>query len=305
MSRMRPILNALLRAVEKPYLSWEKNPERLARVFERKAKLLFPSPKGSRFEDCSLGHGGRSLSTIHVVPQVAKTGPLILYFHGGGYVFGSARTHRSMVARLVHETSLPAYLPDYRLAPAAPFPSAVEDALLAYQAVMAHPAGVILGGDSAGGGLALSLLGEILRQGLSKPVGVFCFSPLTDLSFSGDSLRKNARSEAVLPASRVQDMAQLYLNGVDPKTPTASPLYADFTGAPPVWLAVSDQEILLDDARRMTEKLQQDGVEVTKVLEHDLPHVWPLFEAYLPEARATLHAVSKWISSLPSAASER
>jgi acetyl esterase/lipase len=157
---------------------------------------------------------------------------------------------------------------------------------------------VILGGDSAGGGLALALLGEVLRQGLPVPRGCFALSPLTDLTFSGQSLRSNAASDVMLPAGRAAEMAQIYLQGATADDPRASPLFADFTGAPPVWLCAGDTEILLDDTRRMAARLRAQGATVTEIIEHDLPHVWPYFHTLLPEARETLHALAAWIRSL-------
>ena len=146
--------------------------------------------------------------------------------------------------------------------------------------------------------MALALLAEILRLGLPAPLGVFALSPLTDLRFTAPSLRDNAASEVVLPAARAGEMAQMYLQGGDAEDPRASPLLADFTGAPPVWLAVGDTEILLDDTRHMAERLRAQGVDVTEVVEHDLPHVWPIFHNLLPEARVTLRQIAGWIRSL-------
>ena len=135
---------------------------------------------------------------------VREGGAAVLYFHGGGYVFGSSDTHRAMLARLSAEAGLPACLPDYRLAPEHPFPAAIEDALAVWRAVAARPGGVILGGDSAGGGLALALLGGA-AAGAAAAAGVFAFSPLTDFTFSGESLRENAEADVVLPASSAEE----------------------------------------------------------------------------------------------------
>ncbi|WP_300548663.1 alpha/beta hydrolase [Roseovarius sp.] len=298
MSLRRAVLNLQLRLMEKPHLARARDPAKLRRSFERKAWCLFRSPRGSRFERETLG----DVPVLWASGPWAMrdAGPVILYFHGGGYVFGSARTHKAMLARLSSLCGLPACLPDYRLAPEHAFPAAIEDALDAYRALADHPGGVVLGGDSAGGGLALALLAEIARLGLRPPLGTFAFSPLTDMTFSGPSIKANARADVLLPVTRIGDMAQMYLQGGDPADPRATPLGADFKGAPPVWLAVGDTEILLDDTRRMAARLEAQGVATECRIEHDLPHVWPLFQGLLPEAQDTLYQVALWITSLSS-----
>lgn len=296
MSLVRRVLNAYLRLTEKPFLARVAEPDLLRQSFEKKAKLLFHPPGGSVFADATLA--GVPVHHVRAQGVDEEAGPLILFFHGGAYVFGSSRTHRAMLARLSAMSGLPAVLPDYRLAPENPFPAAVEDALAVYRAVMDRPGGVILGGDSAGGGLALALLAEVLRAGLPAPRGLFGLSPLTDLSFSGQSVTMNEATDVVLPAARAEEAATMYLDGADPRDPRASPLFAAFDGAPPVWITAGDTEILLDDTRRMTGRLREQGVVVTEVIEHDLPHVWPIFQTTLPEGRATLQALAGWISSL-------
>ncbi|MET4104165.1 monoterpene epsilon-lactone hydrolase [Roseovarius sp. MBR-78] len=296
MSLARPLLNAWLRLTEKRRLTREQDPVALRRSFEVKARLFFHAPRGTGFARESIA--GVPVQWVAARGVARGAGPVILYFHGGGYVFGSSDTHRAMLGLLSSETGLPACLPDYRLAPEHPFPAAVEDGLAVWRALAARPGGVILGGDSAGGGLALAVLAEGLRQGLPPPRGLFAFSPLTDLTFSGESLRQNARADVMLPASRAEEIATLYLQGAAADDPRASPLLADFTGAPPVWLVVGDTEILRDDTRRMAARLRAQGVAVAERIEGDLPHVWPIFHNILPEARASLRDVAGWIRSL-------
>ena len=297
MSLRARLLTGWLRQTEKRLMAHTQRPDQLRRRMERVARLFFRPPPDVRFVQVTLG-AAPHVNAIEVIPQDQRDGPVIFYLHGGGYVFGSPRTHRAMVAHLAVRTGLRATLPRYRLAPEHPFPAALDDALAAYCAVLDHPAGVILGGDSAGGGLSLSLLAQIGALGLRPPIGTFCFSPLTDFTFSGESFHSNAQADAVLPANRAADMAQIYLQGVDPLDSRASPLFADFTGAGPVWLTVGDTEILLDDTRRMTDRLVAQGVDVTCVIERDLPHVWPLMHGLIPEARQTLTELSGWITAL-------
>ncbi|THH35244.1 alpha/beta hydrolase [Aliishimia ponticola] len=294
MSLIRPVLNAWLRLTEKPYLSRVEDPDAIRRGFERKARFYFRAPSGTIRDWETLG-GRPSLS---VSRRGAQPGPLILYFHGGAYIFGSPRTHQAMLARLLLESGGRAILPEYRKAPENPFPAAVEDAVNVWMALLERgetPGRIFIGGDSAGGGLALALLGELLRKGLPLPAGVFALSPLTDLTFAGASMAANEEADPMLPAHRVEDMAAFYLQGQDGTDPRASPLFADFTGAPPVFLAVGDTEILRDDTLRIAKKLEQAGASVDLKVEQDLPHVWPIFHNTLPEARATLRQIGLWI----------
>jgi acetyl esterase/lipase len=298
MSLRRHILNASLRVMEKPYLARVAEPDDLRRGFEMKSRFWFRPPRGTKFSTTQINSADGALTLHWARSGVVRDDAMILYFHGGGYVFGSPRTHRAMLARLSDMTGLPACLPQYRLAPENPFPAAIDDALATYRALISEgwgPNRIVLGGDSAGGGLVLALLGEICRLNLPRPAGCFVFSPLTDLKFSGDSTRTNAKADVMLPATRANEMAAMYLQGADPADPRATPLNAIFTDASPVYLAVGDTEILLDDSRRMAEVLQEQGVDVALRIAHNLPHVWPIFQRLLPEADATLHELANWI----------
>lgn len=303
MSVVRPMLNAWLRLTEKPHLQSAKDAQALRRSFELKARMFFHAPFGTTRKNDNLG--GRP--TLHVSARGAPSDRIILYFHGGAYVFGSPRTHAAMLAWLCKDAKAHAFLPDYRKAPEHPFPSALEDAQAAWAALLERghdPSDIIIGGDSAGGGLCLSLLAHLLEKGEACPAGVFAFSPLADLTFSGESIARNAHADVVLPASRVHELGAVYLDGADPRDPGASPLFADFTGAPPVWLTVGDTEILCDDTLRLDEKIQSVGGTTDVRITHDLPHVWPLFHNILPEARVTLLELGNWIRRQTTRSSE-
>lgn len=302
MSLRAQVINLFLRLVEKRRLMRADDPADLRAGFERNARLFFHGPWGSRYEDDRLA----GVDGLRVTGPGANNAQLLLYFHGGGYVMGSPATHKAMLARLSRLTGRVAWLPDYRKAPEAPFPGAIEDALAVYEALCAQgpSARIVLGGDSAGGGLALALLGEICRMGLPQPAGTFAFSPLTDMTFSGASFAENARADVMLPVGRARDMEEMYMAGGDPTDPRASPLWASFPGAGPVWLSVGDSEILLDDTRRMAAQLRAQGVVVRETVAHNLPHVWPIFQRVMPEANATLGDLAGWINSLSSSSAE-
>lgn len=295
MSLQARLLNQWLRFTEKPQLARTTDPVAFRRKFETKARFFLHPPIGTRREWEPLGAG----RALRVTPPRCADAPVILYFHGGGYVFGSPRTHAAMLATLARDVEAIAILPEYPLAPEAPYPAAIdraEDAYLALLAKGANPNEIILGGDSAGGGLAFALLNRLLAQKASLPAGVFAFAPLVDMRFSGASFTANVQSDVVLPAHRAQDMAEFYLAGQSPDEPDVSPLNGAFEGAPPVWLAVSDSEILYDDSVRMAARMEEQKVSITMHVAHNLPHVWPIFHNMLPEARSTLRDLARWIN---------
>nr|WP_246455875.1 alpha/beta hydrolase fold domain-containing protein [Sulfitobacter aestuariivivens] len=295
---LRPVLNTYLRLTERRHMA-RSTPQGLRVSFERKARLLFHAPRGTQQQWIRLQAGQRLVHALDIVPRVHSSDIVILYIHGGGFVFGSPRTHAAMVAQLARRLGARAVLPKYRLAPEAPYPAAAEDVRAAWKGLRATgvPAyNIFIGGDSAGGALALGLMSELAREGDAMPAGVFCFSPLADLTYSGKSFAANAQREAILPPERAGEMTRHYLAGHAADDPKVSPLFADFIGAAPLWLTVGDSEILCDDARGIAQRVRDQGGDVTFVEERDLPHVWPLFHNILPEARHTLNTLAAWIT---------
>jgi acetyl esterase/lipase len=287
------LLNLGLRLIERPHLA-RASPEDLRASFEFKAKWLFLPPRGTERKAITLG----GLSALSVSGPWSEENRVLLYFHGGGYVFGSPDTHSALVARLARKAGARAVMPRYRRAPEHPFPAAWEDAVAAWDNLLVSgipPETIILGGDSAGGGLALSLLGTLVERGGSLPRAAFAFSPLTDLTFSGPSIIENAASEAMLPVERCLEMQSLYLAGHAPDDPRVSPLKAQYSPDVPVWLCVGDTEILRDDTTRLADKLKAQGVEAKMELGHKLPHVWPFFAPLLPDANRTLADLADWL----------
>ncbi|WP_121063197.1 alpha/beta hydrolase [Chachezhania antarctica] len=293
MSWQARLLNPVLRYIEKPQLARAVEPAAVRAKFERHASWLFRRPRGVAIREAPLGEG-----------QALWCGAgegTILYVHGGAYIMGSPRTHAYLAARIAQATGATVCVPRYRLAPEHPFPAAPDDIMAAYRALLEaghDPRRVIIGGDSAGGGLALVLLTQILAKGLPVPAGYFGFSPFTDLTFSGASFRENAKAEVLLPATRAEDLAEFYLQGQDPADLRASPLFADMAGAPPVWLSVSDTEILRDDTFRLAEKLAEQGREVHLHKAGNLPHAWPIFQGRLPEADVAIRDLAVWVRSI-------
>jgi acetyl esterase/lipase len=219
---------------------------------------------------------------------------IVLYLHGGGYLFGSPKTHRQVLIAMARAFQAPAYGLDYRLAPEHPFPAAVEDAAQAYQWLLnRHPgADIVLAGDSAGAGLAIATAVGVRDAGFKLPKAIVAFSPYSDLAVTGASVEANAKSCAMFTPRSIREAAAMYLAGADARDPRASPLYANLAGLPPMLLFASRHETLRDDTLRLAERAAAAGVKVELVVRDRLPHVWPVFVTLLPEARDAFATVT-------------
>ena len=236
-----------------------------------------------------------------IVPPEAATDRAILYLHGGGYFFCSPATHRPITLGMAAGADARVLAPRYRLAPEHRFPAAVEDATAAYRGLLATgtPAErIVIGGDSAGGGLALATLLSLREAGVALPAGAVLFSPWTDLAATGESLVTNDKSDVMFYGRGLGRGARLYLGDTPADHPLASPLYADLRGLPPLFIQASDSEVLLDDSVRLAAKAEAAGTTVRFKAWRRLPHVWQIFSPFLPEARAALAETAGFIRSV-------
>ena len=301
MSIRLKLLSALLRGFVKPMVARALDPAALRRRFEYYARRTFRRPPYTLVRRITLAPNQVALAvTARPGTRAPRPGKALLYFHGGGFLVGSPRTHAAMLARLSRLARIEVIAPYYRLAPENPFPAAVIDARAAWDGLRARgyaPADIVLGGDSAGGNLALGLLADVLADG-QRPAGLVGFSPVTDLTFSGASFKANAKRDVMLPASRSDDLLRFYLNGAPADDPRASPLFAEFDNPPPVFLQFAETEILFDDCRRMAEELRAAGGDVVCDVWPDAPHVWVIFDGYVPEAREGLRRAAHFIAGL-------
>lgn len=235
-----------------------------------------------------------------VSKDMVQDGKAILYLHGGGYVFGNLDGYRDLAWRLSAETGVRVLIADYRLAPEYPFPAAVEDATACIRWLMSQeydPSDIVIGGDSAGGGLAVATMVNLKNLGIKQPAGAFLLSPWVDLACSGDSMAKNAKEDCMLSPVSLNAMADLYLGEHDHRAPLASPLFADLSGLPPSVIHVGSTEVLLSDSERLADKFKAAGGESVLEIWPKMPHVFPVFAARIPEGKQAIEKIGEFVKT--------
>ena len=228
---------------------------------------------------------------------------VILYVHGGAYVAGSARAFRHLAGQIAARAGIAAFVPDYRLAPEHPFPAAFDDAYAAYRGLIcAETRAIAIVGDSAGGGLALALLAaacaEAAKSGALGPSAGVAMSPWTDLALAGSSMETRADEDPFLTKDALAAAAAQYLAGQDARVPSASPLYGDLSGLPPIQVHTGTAEILLDDSRRYADRAGFAKVDLAL-------HTWEGMAHVFPSSVGTLHAAGAALDSIGTFLRER
>ncbi len=298
-SRRARLLNLALRLTVKRRLSAMRSTDAAAARASR-ARLaalerwIPPPPRGTRVEHIALG----GVPAERVCARRAERSRALLYLHGGAYVLGSPALYRDLAARLSAACAMPVLVPDYRLAPEHPFPAALEDARAAWSALLAGgiaPQRAALAGDSAGGGLALALMVALRAAGEPLPACAALLAPWTDLTASGESLRSNAGRDPYLVADLLRPVAALYHGAHDPGEALISPLFADLRGLPRLLVHASDAEILRSDSERLVARARAAGVPAELHLWAGMAHVFHLFAALLPEARAAIAEIGAFV----------
>ncbi len=230
----------------------------------------------------------------------AEPEKLILYLHGGGYIFCSAHTtHKDILWRLSVASKCRVIAPDYRLAPEHPYPAALEDSIKVYRWLLDQgykPENIVIVGDSAGGGLTYGTVLKIRDLGLPLPAATVGMSPWTDLAVTGESVITNLKRYALIPGDGLPEGAQYYLAGASTRDPYASPLYGDPTGLPPTLIQVSKDEVLLDDSRRLAAKYRAAGVPCELELWDGMPHVWQTLAMFIPEGKTAINRIGSFIA---------
>lgn len=252
-----------------------------------------PLYKETRFEKVSAG----GVPAEWFRRSDAEDGPVVLYFHGGGYGLGSIETHRDLVARICRACRGSALSLQYRLAPEHRFPAQIDDAMSAYRFLLSEgtdPKRIVLAGDSAGGGLVISTLLSVRDAGLPLPACGACLSPWVDMEIRGATIDENDRYDYISRRAITQYRAR-YLPDSEVKNPLATPLYADLRGLPPLLIQVGSAETLLDDSLRFAERARLANVDVTLHVWEDMIHVWQLFAFLVPQGAAAIDEIGDFV----------
>ena len=254
----------------------------------------FQIPAGVTLTETELA----GVKGLRLTPERPESGAVLLYFHGGGYVLGSPLTHRSLVGHLARLSGIEAASMDYRLAPEAPFPAAVEDGVACYQGLLDNgiaPGRIIIGGDSAGGGLTLATAVKARDTGLPMPAGLVLISPWTDLTQAGWSHDTQADKDPMVSREGLEALAALYLDGTPASDPLASPGFADLEGLPPMLIQVGSDEVLLTDSTELAGRAGAARIEVTLEIWPKMVHVFQMFHDMLDDAQAANLRIGQWI----------
>lgn len=275
-------IRALLSAKPRP-VGWAERRQRLDEVGS-----VWPAATDVKLEPVDLGGVPGEWSSV----AGSDASRVLMFFHGGGYCSGSIRSHRRLVTEAGRAAGIRTLAVGYRLAPEHPFPAAMEDALTAWhflrqQGIAARH--IAIGGDSAGGGLAV-VLNNRLRDADEERLGcVWLVSPWTDLTMSGSTLITKDNVDPIIHKGYLGELADAYVPpGMDRQDPRVSPLYADLKGLPPMLVQVGSAETLLEDATRFAAAAGAADVSVTLEIWPHMIHAWPMWNAGLKPGRSAL-----------------
>ena len=263
--------------------------ERLGRVSRARLQRKFPR---LRFQDHVID--GLVAESVCAVESPTR---VILYLHGGAFFMGSPASYRNRAMRLSYRCHAEVFVPDYRLAPEHPYPAALDDAFAAWRLVTAlrRDAPLFVAGDSAGGGLGLSLLVRLRDSGLLGPNGAVLLSPWTDLTVSGASVDGNHGKDLWFTRRHLETWARYYVGNADARAALVSPVFADMSGLPALLLLAGEHELLLDDAQRVAEAAREKRTSATVLVGQGMQHDWPLALPWLDESRHAWRVIREFI----------
>jgi epsilon-lactone hydrolase len=269
--------------------------ERFGQVSRQRLQRKFPE---LRFQDHVVD--GLDVESVCAFEAPSR---VVLYLHGGAFFMGSPASYRNRAMRLSYRCRAEVFVPAYRLAPEHPYPAALDDALAAWMLVMrlSRERPLFVAGDSAGGGLSLSLLVRLRDLGLGLPRGAVLLSPWTDLTTSGESVDGNHGRDLWFTRRHLETWARYYVGRAESRAPYVSPVFANLAGLPPLLVLAGEDELLLDDALRVEKAARGTGTRATMHIGKGMQHDWPLALPWLEESRLAWHAIGGFVEELSSA----
>jgi len=287
---VRQMLKALVGGPDTPFLERRAQAEKFAAAFVKPADI--------EFEAADLD----GVAVEWIIPARAHPSRILFHLHGGGYVLGNPAGSRNFTSLFARLAKCRVVSVDYRLAPEQPFPAALEDAVRAYGALLAQSKdarSIAIGGESAGGGLAVATLVEARRQGFVMPAALIAISPWTDMRCQAQSFDSKASVDPLLTRRSLREMADAYLGAADARDGRASPALADLSGLPPMLIHAGSDEVLLDDSIALLDAASVAQVEAQLVVWAGMIHVWHMFHAMLPQGaeamtQLAVFVVDKW-----------
>ncbi len=275
-------------------ISFDTPIEKLRSDCERSAEKLGKPTQGVSYREASFP----GFYAEWVEPEGCSPEKAVLYFHGGGFVMGSARSHRNIVSNFVKRLGVKALVFDYRLAPEHPAPAAVEDSAEIYRWMLSEgyqAQNIVFAGDSGGGGVELGTLMKLKDDGTPLPAACAAFSPCTDMTISGESNITRVKADPCTPKGANETFLAYYVGTGDRKHPYASPLFGEMKGLPPLIFRVGDNETGRDDSTRFAEKAKAAGVETDIKVGKGMFHCFPLLAPMFPEATEALNEVNRFL----------
>lgn len=224
---------------------------------------------------------------------------VFIYLHGGGYFFGSPRSHRALTWRISQAGRMKVLAVDYRQPPDHEYPAPIWDVVRVYRWLLARgyePHNIFIGGDSAGGNLTLVSLLKFRELGLPMPAGAVCISPWADLTATGESLHENAHHDPMIPVNVLKFLAKVYGGDTPRSDPMLSPVYADYRGLPPILTQVGSTEVLLSDAVRVVEAAKRAGVVAHLTVYPEMVHVFQAAAYFIPEGKEAVREIGRFVN---------
>ena len=256
-----------------------------------------PIPKEIKIESVTLGN----IPAEWIIPSEQFKDRVILYIHGGGWIFGSPLTCRKLTSKMAEATGIKVLSIDYRLSPEYPFPTPLDDCVNAYKWLLSNgynSKDIIIAGDSAGGNLTLGTLLKLRDEGNNLPAGAICLSPATDFTFSDESYFRNAETDPSLADVGFFWWYVAYLGNEDPRNPYISPLFGDLRDLPPILIQVSSSEMLYSDSTRFVEKAKKAGTNAILQSWDDMTHVFQDLSDDLPESKDAINKIANFTNNI-------